>query len=176
MKEYLGGLALVVVIALGAFVLTRLAPVAPPVAPPVGAAGSEFSSRVTLLDGVSVGGTIMATSSTAATYTVTAAELSRAPQIINWTPNVNTTLSIGATSTLVYVPKVGDTAEIYLRNASTTLASTITLAAVDANTELQHAEATGGDVILNGTDVAKITLIHRSQFVVVFIFDEMIHN
>lgn len=146
------------------------------VAPSLGAAGQTQSGHAFFGDGVTIGGTVFSTTSTAATYTVTATELSRTPQVIQWLPNVNTTLSISATSTFAYVPNIGDTAEVYFRNASSTDAATITFAAAGDGTDLQMAEATGGDLVLNGEDWAKITLIRGSRNLVTVIFDEMIEG
>lgn len=171
MDKFLGGVLVALVIAGGVFVFTRTEPVA--VTPPSGAAGNDFGGRIVARDGITVGGIVMSTSSTAGTYTPTALELSRTPQVILWTPNVNTTLSISGTSTRAYVPNVGDTAEIYIRNASTTAAASITFAAADAGVDMQFAEATGGDLVLVGLDWAKVTLIRTSTHLTTVIFDEM---
>lgn len=181
MSNLLSSLAVFLVVALGGYVLTHPAPPAPPAAPvasehAVGAAGSDFTQLVHFYNNITVGGTILATSSTAATYTISAQELAGAPKIISWTPNVDTTLKFSASSTRAYVPNVGDTAQIYIRNASSTAASSITFAADDTAVDLQFAEATGGDLVLNGLDWAKVTLIRNagngvSQVTV--IFDEM---
>jgi len=145
-------------------------------APTFGAAGSEFGEQVHLFNNAIIGGYVLATSSTAATYTITAQELSKAPTVISWTPNVNLTISLSATSTRSYVPNVGDTATLYFRNASTTAASAITFAAADAGVDLQFAEATGGDLVLNGLDWEKVTLIRNAlngASQVTVILDEM---
>lgn len=134
--------------------------------------GTDVSFRTFFNGGLSEGG-ITATTSTASAYTTAARDFFGTPAVVNWLPNVNTTVSISATSTHQYVPKVGDVAQIYLRNASSTAGSSITVAAVDAGVDLQFAEATGGDLVLNGLDWAKITLIHTSQNLVTVIFDEM---
>jgi hypothetical protein len=141
-----------------------------------GAAGNDFGSRIFAREGITAGGSVLATTSAVATYTLVASEFVKTPQVINWLPNLNTTLSISSTSTLPYIPNVGDTAEVYFRNASTTLAATITFAAKDAGVDIQIAEATGGDLVLNGTDWAKVTLIRTTQNLVTVIFDEMIHG
>lgn len=138
----------------------------------LGAAGQTQSGRAFFGDGATIGGTVMSTTSAASSYSITAAELARTPQVIRWLPNLNTTLTISSTSTLAYVPNIGDTAEIYLLNASTTQASTITLAA-GTGLDLQFAEATGGDLVLNGLDWAKLTLIRGAANTVTLIFDEM---
>lgn len=141
--------------------------------PSVGASASsqDTYSYQWFRGGLATGGSY-ATTSTAATYTVTAGTLKEA-NVILWTPNVNTTLSLTATSTHALVPKVGDVANVYLRNASSTAGATITLAAANANVDLQMAEATGGDLVLSGLDWAKLTIIRTSNYLVTIIFDEM---
>src|SRR3990167_9129317 len=135
--------------------------------------GQNVDSRQFLLGGLTQGGFVAATTSTAATYTLVAKDFAGAPTVISWLPNVNTTVSIGATSTREFIPEVGNVAYFYLRNASTTAAATITLAAVDAGLDLQMAEATGGDLVLSGLDWAKVTLIRTGTHLVTVIFDEM---
>lgn len=133
--------------------------------------GPEKQERQLHRAGTTVGGRV-ATTSTAATYTTAAADFAGLGTYLDWTPNVNTTVSISATSTHRLVPNVGDTAKIYLRNASSTAASSITLAAANANVDLQFTEATGGDLVLNGLDWAEITLIRESAYLTTVIFSE----
>ena len=121
-------------------------------------AGQDSSFHQFFLSQVTIGGITVATTSTATTYTLTAAEL-QDRSVINWLPNVNTTLSIGATSTYGMIPRIGDRATIYLRNASTTVASTITLAGVNANTDMQIAETSGGDMVIEGLNYAQLTFV-----------------
>ena len=135
--------------------------------------GTDHSFREFFNGSLTRGGAITATSSTASTYTTIAKDWPAEGTVVSWTPNVNTTISLSGTSTNALVPKVGDTADIYFRNASSTAASAITFAAADANADLQFAEATGGDLVLNGLDWTKITVIHTSQFLYTFILDEM---
>jgi hypothetical protein len=123
----------------------------------------------------STDGGVVAQTIAAATLTTSAATFNGTPTVWAILPNINTTISLSSTSTFAYVPKVGDVANIYVRNASSTTASTITFAAVDANLDLQRAEATGSDLVLNGTDWAKMTFIRTSSGLVTAIFDEMIH-
>lgn len=140
---------------------------------PGSSSGTEHSFREFFSGGLTAGGAVVATTSTATSYTTVAKDWPTEGTVLSWLPNVNTTVSLSSTSTLPLVPRVGDTANIYFRNASTTAASSITFAAVDANADLQFAEATGGDLVLNGLDWMKITLIHTSQYQVAFILDEM---
>lgn len=134
--------------------------------------GQNTDSRQFFQQGASFGG-VVSTTTTATTYTTLARDFNNTPSVISWLPNINTTVSISSTSTLPYVPNVGDTATVYLRNASTTAAASITVAAKDAGLDMQFAEATGGDLVLNGLDWAKLTIIHTSTNLVTVIFDEM---
>jgi peptidoglycan hydrolase-like protein with peptidoglycan-binding domain len=120
----------------------------------------------------STNGGVMSTSSTASTFTTTSKEFSATPSVILWTPNVNTTVSLSSTSTFPYVPNVGDTAVIYLLNASSTAGATITLAAVDTNLDLQFVEATGGDLVLAGLDWGQLTIIRQTTNKVSVLFNE----
>lgn len=124
----------------------------------LGGVGQDDSAHKYFLSQATIGGVTVATTSTATTYTLTAAEL-QDRSVINWLPNVNTTLSIGATSTYGMIPRVGDRATIYLRNASTTVASTITLAGVNSNTDMQIGEYTGGDMVIEGLNYAELTFV-----------------
>ncbi len=135
-------------------------------------AGTEHSFRESFSGGASFGGSSATTTSTAS-YTTVARDFGGLPTVISILPNLNTTITLSSTSTLAYVPNVGDTADIYIRNASTTQAASITFAAADANLDVQFAEATGGDLVLTGLDWEKVTLIHTSQFLVTAILDEM---
>ncbi|MFA6314979.1 MAG: hypothetical protein WC648_01235 [Candidatus Paceibacterota bacterium] len=145
----------------------------PKQSPVLGAmAGPDVFYRSSFHKGLTVGGYI-ATTSTAATYTTNSADFAAIPTVVLWTPNVNTTVTLNATSTFYYVPDVGDVATVYLQNASSTAGATITLAAQNASVDLQFAEATGGDLVLSGLDWAKLTFIRQSTNKVTVIFDEM---
>lgn len=137
-----------------------------------GASGPDVNFRTYFNEGFAQGGKV-ATTSTASTYTTATKDFAGTPSVIAWTPNINTTVSISGTSTLGYVPHVGDVANVYFLNASTTAGSSVTFSAVDAGVDLQFAEATGGDLVLNGLDWAKLTLIRQSATKVTVIFDEM---
>lgn len=134
-------------------------------------AGNDFSNRSFFASGLTTGGRT-ATSSTATTYTTVATDWIQTPSVISWTPNINTTISISGTSTTPYVPNIGDVARIYITNASSTAASSITFAAKDAGVDLQFTEATGGDLVLNGLDWAELTFIRQSANKVTVLFNE----
>lgn len=133
--------------------------------------GTEQFERNYFRAGLTEGGRV-ATTTTASTYTTAIADFPRSLTYYDWTPNVNTTVSISATSTRNLIPNVGDVATVYFRNASTTATATVTFAAVDAGVDIQYTEATGGDLVLNGLDWAKLTLIREAGDLVTVIFSE----
>lgn len=118
-------------------------------------------------------GGVVATTTTAATYTTVAKDFAGTPTVWSINAGLNTTISLSGTSTHAYIPNVGDVANIYVRSATTTAATTITFAAEDIGVDLQMAEATGGDLVLEGLDWAKVTFIRTSANLVTIIFDEM---
>lgn len=134
-------------------------------------AGPTKSERQSFVSGSS-NGTRVATTSTAATYTLTARDLGGTPTYIDWTPNLNITLSLSSTSTKQYVPNVGDVAKIYIRNASSTAAASITLAAVDAGLDLQVTKNATSSLAVLGLDYAEITLVRESLNLV----SALVHN
>ena len=133
--------------------------------------GPDVYFHMFLNGGVTSGGRL-ATTSTAATYTTIQKDFNGLPTYVDWTPNVNTTITFNATSTHGYVPNVGDVAKVYLRNASSTATATITLEAQNASVDLQYAEATGGDLILNGLDWGELTFIREAANTTTIIFNE----
>lgn len=133
--------------------------------------GPDFQKHVFFNQGVTVGGRV-ATTTTAATYTTSATDFKGLQTYWDVTPNVNTTISLSATSTYGLVPNTGDMARVMVRNASSTAASSITFAALNGNVDLQFAEATGGDLILNGLDWAELIIIRESPTLVSVIFNE----
>ncbi len=136
--------------------------------------GQDISSRQFFQQGATFGGFNATTSAvTLTTYTTNQRDFANQPTVVSWNNSVNTTLSISSTSTLAYVPNVGDTATIYWRNASTTAGATQTFAAKDSGVDMQFSESTGGDLVLNGLDWAKITFIHTETNKVTVLFDEM---
>lgn len=133
--------------------------------------GPDVYQRLSLRQGSANGGRV-ATTSTAATYTLVAIDFFETPTYIDWLPNLDTTISFSSTSTYPYVPNVGDMAKIVWRNASTTAAAAITFAAEDAGVDLQKVEATGGDLVLDGLDWGEFTIIRESNFLVSILFNE----
>jgi len=135
------------------------------------ASATDFQKHVFFNSGITTGGKV-ATSSTATTYTTAYRDFSLTPSVILWTPNVNTTVSLSATSTFGYVPRIGDVSKVYLLNASSTAGSSITFAAADSGVDLQFTEATGGDLVLNGLDWAELTIIRQAANKVSILFNE----
>lgn len=166
--KILVSMIVVIAIAIGGYVFPKGNTIVERV---VGAsAGPEHTERQSFLSGSSNGGRV-ATTTTAATYTTDARDFNGTPTYIDHLPNVNTTISLSSTSTFAYVPKVGDVATIYWRNASTTAASSITFAAVDANLDLQDNEDSA-NLALNGLDIMEITLIRESNNLVSALLNE----
>lgn len=135
------------------------------------ASATDFQKHAFFNRGVTMGGRV-ATTSTATAYTTSALDFSNTPSVILWTPNRDTTISLSGTSTFAYIPNIGDVASVYLLNASTTATSAITFAAKDSGVDLQFTEATGGDLVLNGLDWAKLIFIRQAANKVSIIFDE----
>lgn len=133
-------------------------------------AGPDVYDRMFLHRGLTVGSTI-STTTVLATLTTARATFGLNPSVILWNHDIDTTITLTASSTHGYVPKVGDVATIYIQNASTTSGATLTFTA-DAQLDFQFTEATGGDLVLNGLDWAKMTFVRTSAYVVTAIFSE----
>ncbi|MBP9771417.1 MAG: hypothetical protein KBD16_00620 [Candidatus Pacebacteria bacterium] len=118
MDKFLGGVLVALVIAGGVFVFTRTESV--PAAPPSGAAGSEFSSKLILRDNVVVGGNTFATSSRGS-VTYTAASIVNT-RLIEHNAEAATTATFPTNALLSsagFLPSPGDTASLFI-HASTT--------------------------------------------------------
>lgn len=117
-------------------------------------------------------GGIRATSTTNATETLLASDFD-VENYIDYTANINTTLTLPATTTFAtgFLPNAGDTRQVTLRSATTTAATTLTLAA-GTGIDLQFAEATGGDLVLNGLDVGVITFIRKANTDILALWNE----
>lgn len=133
--------------------------------------GPNIFDHLTLRQSFTKGGTVVATSSTAATFTLTTNELRKEVSYISWTPNVSTTLTtMASTSAPLTDLKSGESFEVYLHNASSTAAATITLAA-GTGIDLQDNEDSA-DLAIAGLDVAKLTFIKKPNTDVMLIVDE----
>ena len=170
-KNYVLLGAVVLAVAFGVMAFKNPSAVSVPSEPYGASSGTTHSFREFFNSGMTMGGTV-STTTTATTYTTETKDFLKVPTVISWLPNVDTTVSLSSTSTLAYVPNVGDTATIYIRNASTTAAASITFAAVDANLDLQKNEDTA-DLAVVGLDWAKLTLIHTSQYLVTVFFEDL---
>lgn len=126
-----------------------------------GAAGPEHGVRQFFNAGFQSGGTTLATSSTATTYTLLQGEIDGDVTYISWTPNLNTTLTSMASTSMSFLGNnTGDTREYLFYNASTTAAATVTFAA-GTGVDLQEDE--GGSVIVNGLELSKLTFVRKAD-------------
>ena len=164
-KSSLVALIVIAIIAIGGYKY-------PDVVPSFGAApGPEFLEHLEFKQGFTKGGTAVATSSTAATYTLTAAELRKNVSYLSWTVNVNTTLTTMASTSAPFSGlRTGESFSVWFYNASSTAAATATFAA-GTGVDLQESE--GGTVILNGLEFAKITFIKKANSDIGMIFEGM---
>lgn len=128
--------------------------------------GPDIFDHVTFHQNVTMGGTQVATSSTAATYTLTTNELRKEVSYISWTVNVDTTLTtMASTSAPLSNLRTGESFSVYFFNASTTDAATATFAA-GTGVDLQEDE--GETVIVNGNEIARLTFVKKANTDVVF--------
>jgi len=109
------------------------------------------------------GGSYYATSSTASAYTILPSEIDDV-YLIEWNADLNTTLTLPATTTTGFDSIVGTAAgsnrEYMIYAASSTAASTITIA---AGTGIDLQEDEGETVIINGLEVARLMLVRKSN-------------
>jgi len=135
-----------------------------------GIPGGDVHTHLSAHNGITAGGRI-ATTTTASTYTTVANDFKKTQTYWDVLPNVITTITIDATSTHPYIPQVGDVSTVYIKNASSTVAAEITLAAGEG-VDIQYTEATGGDLVLAGLNWAKLTFIRESIYEVAIIYSE----
>jgi hypothetical protein len=136
-----------------------------------GQSGQEQFSRQYFHSGFQYGCERYATSSTAATFTLTAKEITGDRCFLDWTPNVNTTLTLMATSTMTWLGKnAGDTREFLMRNASSTAAATFTLAE-GTGSDFQKNEDTA-DLAINGLDTVILKFVRKADSDVMIFIDE----
>lgn len=135
------------------------------------ASGALTVSGATDVSTFTQGGGITASSTTNATETLLATDFD-VENFIDYTANIDTTLTLPATSTLsAMIPNAGDTRDVILRSATTTAATTITLAA-GTGIDLQFVEATGGDLVLNGLDVGILKFIRQANTDILVLWNE----
>ena len=128
------------------------------------AAGPDHYQRNHFYGGVILGGSVLATSSTHATYTWATNDFPEEVTTIIHTPNVNTTITTPtdyATNSILGLTHVGDSRTIRLKNASSTAASSITIAA-GAGVDLQYDEDSA-DLAIAGLDWADLTFLRTTS-------------
>ena len=148
-------------------------PVADIVIPSLGAAaGPDHYFHNRFISNYSVGGQNYATSSIGAAYTLTTLELpaDRETGYISWTVNIeNITLTTMASSSAPLADlKIGESYSTYLYSATSTAASTITLAA-GTGVDLQEDEA--GSVVVNGLELSKLTFLKKADTDVILLVE-----
>jgi len=113
--------------------------------------------------GYQSGGERYATSTTAATYTLVNAEFNGNKTYIDWNTGIDTTLTTMASTSMDWLGHfAGDERSYWFRSATTTAATTITFAA-GTGVDLQHGDATGDDLVIDGNDLAKLTFIRKAD-------------
>lgn len=123
--------------------------------------GPDVYNHMTFHQSFTKGGTQVATTSTAATYTLTTDELRQEVSYISWTPGVSTTLTtMASTSNPLSLLKTGESMEVYFYNASSTAAATVTFAA-GTGVDLQEDE--GETVVVNGLEMARLTFVKKAD-------------
>jgi len=125
-------------------------------------AGPVVYDHQYFLGGITTGG-VVATSSTAATYTTSEKDFAQKPSYIVWTPNVVPTVTITATSTFPLVPNVGDVAMVLIKNATTTT-GVITWSAGEGLTLTKSEDDTANTTAHTAT--ARFTFIRTSTLTV----------
>lgn len=134
-------------------------------------AGPEHGEHQYLRGNYSSGGELVATSSTASSYTLTTDELpvDRETSMLSWTVNVDTTLtSMASSSAPLSGLAAGESYSVNFYNASTTAAATATFAA-GTGVDLQEDE--GGSVIVNGLELAKVTFLKKADTDVIMLVE-----
>jgi len=139
-------------------------------------AGPDVFQKMFFHNGIQVGGTVVATTTTAAAYTLTVKDVADELSYFSVTPNIDTTFTLMASSSIAMdklnIPRAGDTRVILLANASTTAAASITLAA-GTGVDLQKNEDTA-DLAVLGLDVARLTFIRKPNTDVMVLMEELI--
>jgi len=130
----------------------------------LGGASPYKTNRQFLTAGYQSGGDRIATSSTEATFTLTSKFFKGNITYIDWNAGLNTTLTTMATSSMGFmgIPNAGDERSYWFRSATTTAATTITLAA-GTGVDIQYGDATGDDLVIDGLDLAKLTFIRKAD-------------
>lgn len=121
----------------------------------------DINDHVSFNQNFTKGGTQVATTSTASTYTLTRSELRKDVSYISWNVGVNTTLTtMASTSAPLSELKTGESFTVLFHNASTTAGATATFAA-GTGVDLQENE--GGVVVVNGLEFARLTFVKKAN-------------
>jgi hypothetical protein len=136
-----------------------------------GASGPTVYDHQYFLGGITTGGYVATTTGTIAAYTTSEKDFRQTPSYISWNPSLAQTVTITATSTFAYVPRVGDIAVVHIKNATTT-AGTITWAAGSGVT-LTKAEDDGANTTAY-TATARFTIIRTAPLTVTIIQENIL--
>uniref|UniRef100_A0A6M3L5B1 Uncharacterized protein n=1 Tax=viral metagenome TaxID=1070528 RepID=A0A6M3L5B1_9ZZZZ len=132
--------------------------------------GANISGAVVINGVLTQGGGVRATSTVNATETLLYTDFDT-ENVIDYTANINTTLTLPATSTMsAMIPIAGEMREIIFRSATTTAAATITLVA-GAGMDLQFDEG-AGDLVLLGLDVGTLKFIRKTNTDMIVLWQE----
>jgi len=125
--------------------------------------GPIKTERQYFLAGYQSGGERYASSTTNSTETLLASEFDGNVTYIDYTANIDTTLTTMASTTMDFLGyEAGDERSYWFRSATTTDATTITFAA-GTGVDIQFGDATGDDLVIDGLDVAKLTFIRKAD-------------
>jgi len=125
--------------------------------------GPTKTERQYFYAGYQSGGERYASSTTNSTETLLASEFDGNVTYIDYTANIDTTLTTMASTTMDFLGyEAGDERSYWFRSATTTDATTITFAA-GTGVDLQHGDATGDDLVIDGNDLAKLTFIRKAD-------------
>lgn len=126
--------------------------------------GPDHYERQNFHNSIVVGGNVVSTSSNIAAITMSGTELNEDVRTFLWTANLNTTITLPRDITangLLGLQEVGDSRTILIKNASSTAASTITIAA-GAGMDLQYDEDSA-DLAILGLDWAELTFLRTNS-------------
>lgn len=172
------GIALVVIIAIaiGGYMYPNVTERVVEKVTELGANPGPYHTERQFFKSGSTNGGRLATSSVGA-LTTQPNDFNGAPTYIDWTPNVlDVNVSLTGTSTKPYVPEIGDTAVVYIRNASTTANAALNFSAADAGLDLQYASSTTAVVSVFGLDYARVTFIRESANLVTALWETFLEQ
>lgn len=127
--------------------------------------GTDHYNMEYFLSGLVIGGERTATSTTGTTVPLRNADIAKA-SLVDVTLNIqDATLSMPASSTITFLPRVGDTRTIFIRNATTTATMDLT---ISGGTGVLLKKATGTDVAIvqgdtDGANFARVEFIRKAN-------------